>query len=281
MNTKGIDFWVALSFILFFVYLRLHEDDRVTEKPTIGANEVKEKTSINSILSDIIKKTVSPEGHGSTYIKPEKYKYSIQENSIKFADNVWWDFLKFTKNSAKNYENTGILSEFIGTKSLNVCDQSHDGSLSLTSTGPAALSSPESCDWLLSDNFLKQWRGNEEDYYCPRSPSGVKCYQSQSQYRFCSFDNSMINMKRMREVKERAAGGVKGGHGSGPNIVRRFERGFLSADCGEFGLSNLSYFSLYQPTIGTFVYSSYYVITSQMPFCILYYFILQFLQIDL
>ena len=116
--------------------------------------------------------------------------------------------------------------------------------------GGATKATARQCDaW--GEPFLQQWRGRQVEGLCEQAAeSKITCLDAPLHQadldasgpteasRVCRFDNAVMNFKKTR-VKTRSDGATK---------ARVFERGFLSAQCGESAKDNIG-MPLYTPDI--------------------------------
>lgn len=87
-----------------------------------------------------------------------------------------------------------------------------------------------SCDDIYGDGFMSAWRRNQIRGLCEDSASSkLNCVDSPvSGSRMCTFENAMMSFRKMMKVTN-----------ADGSAIRRWEKGFLSADCGYMGKDDI------------------------------------------
>lgn len=164
---------------------------------------------------------------------PQEFSSYPSEKSIS-----WGDFINLGRtplSTAHTLRNNRWGKDNL--QKLNICDQqSSNTKIASTNTSLSA-----ECDVALGASLVIQWKQRRVPALCEaKSASSIDCYDSPGNpsSRFCVFENALMNFKKMR-LKTRSDGKSK---------ARGWERGFLSAECGEGGKDNIG-LPLYTPDI--------------------------------
>lgn len=114
-----------------------------------------------------------------------------------------------------------------------------------TGCNAVAQGSNPSCNDVWGDSFISNWLNNRVDgassgdMLCPASaPSKVHCFDSSKTNRVCAFENAMMNFKKMHKV-------IRPGQSSS----RRFDKGFIAADCAGSGKTIVNFWEGYAPDL--------------------------------
>ena len=96
------------------------------------------------------------------------------------------------------------------------------------------------CDDTFGDYHIQYWKKNKvmKDL-CNKSGSGSKvyCVDSQSEARFCQFENVMLDFSKMHDVAR-----------PGRTKSRKWDEGFLATDCGASN-DGLGFYEFYKPSV--------------------------------
>lgn len=162
--------------------------------------------------------------------------YSNYENALHQSGISWGEFKSRKKQPFRSLKHA-IKVEGGLLKGLTLC-----GSDVVNNVTSKSQPNGKACDEEWGDSFIKNWQRNGVKGLCEAiAPSKIQCFDSTSNInaRFCSFENAMMSFKRMRRrVRE---GGAVG---------RQWERGFISAECGDTASDDLGqYLQIYKPDI--------------------------------
>eukprot|EP01038_Epipyxis_sp_PR26KG_P010549 gene10549-14171_t len=164
----------------------------------------------------------------SNSFNQQNIPYQPWENEIRKVSITWGDFIQYPISSHVARNKVAIRSSIL--RGLNICPASE---LSDQINGTT-----RSCVDIWSDSYIISWRKRKVKELCmDEANSKIHCYDSNGWARYCVFENAMLSFKKMR--KKRQDGGT----------IRSWERGFISADCGEMGKDDIGYSMLYKPDI--------------------------------
>lgn len=92
-----------------------------------------------------------------------------------------------------------------------------------------------------NDRYINIWKSRRVKDLCEANAnSRITCFDSpQPKSRYCVMENAMMNFRKVRRRK------AEGGQG----VTRSWEKGFLSADCGDMAPEDIGYLGLYKPDI--------------------------------
>lgn len=151
---------------------------------------------------------------------------------------TWGEFVNYKQKKRQSF----------GPSSSAFAPYAHKGPKPIVCVRAAAVrgsNATDQCDVAWGNAFVDMWKARRVDELCElNAASRIECIDSPlsatrpEASRFCVFDNAMMNFKKTR-IKTRSDGVTKS---------RVFERGFLSAQCGETGKDNIG-LPLYTPDI--------------------------------
>ncbi|KAJ1390715.1 hypothetical protein B484DRAFT_439696, partial [Ochromonadaceae sp. CCMP2298] len=162
----------------------------------------------------------SEKARNTTRRKEQPYEY--WENVPQKQSITWGEFVQYPHQvpRTKNYIRSSALKALQRHSSDNT----------------------SSCqEHTLQDVFVTTWKSRKVKDLCEANAnSKISCYDSSiGKSRYCIFENAMMDFRKMRRRKADAK----------HPATRSWERGFISADCGDMAPDDIGYLSLYKPDI--------------------------------
>eukprot|EP01039_Chlorochromonas_danica_P000755 gene755-819_t len=142
------------------------------------------------------------------------------DNKLIRTTLSWGDFVALPQQSLRNK----AVSPHAFLSTLRLCSDSQ-----------------HSCTNEWNDRYLDQWKSRSVKDLCEaHGQSKISCFDSPSspKSRLCIFENAMLDFQKMRRRR-----------GEGGQWTRSWEKGFLSASCGEMAPEDIGYLGLYKADI--------------------------------